>query len=266
MQKGNKSAPELPVFFKGLRSMTLSSFSLSLNWKLEWEKHPRHGKQKLYGNSQKEKNLLEALASIGIIGGAQLSRIFNVDKPAKRKMAHEGKIIPHIIYKEKQPVPIFTLGPTGAAMISLESYINQYWMEYNVPEVLKRLLYFELYRKFPKAKILPALPPFVGTIRFHDHLYYVYVVRGDINDLLMHLKWKASAERMFVVTESLNHLQPLHIYAEDLRVRVTTDDDLKGNFNNLFYHWASGRWEKENKMNRKERLFICRKEDAVWDC
>lgn len=228
--------------------MASSPFSLSHNWNLKWQRHPCYRKPKWFGNSPKEEKVIKAFTSVGVIGGAQLSRLFNMDKGRKKKMAREGKIIRHEMHKDKQIIPIFTLGPTGAEMILLEDYEHGYWVEYNVPEVLKRLLFIELYGKFPKAKILPAPSPFAGAIQFKRNLFYVYVVRGDMQDLLMHLKWKPFAERMLIVTESLNHLQPLNVFAEDLKIRVTTDDDLKGDFRDLFYCWDEGRWVKENAM------------------
>lgn len=234
--------------------MATSPFSLSHNWKLKWQRNPKYQRPKSYGNSVKENNILKALASVGIIGGAQLSRLFNIDKGKKKKMAYEGKMIRHEILKGDQKIPIFTLGPTGAEMISLAEYEQGYWLEYNMPEVLKRLLFFELYSQFPKAKILAAPAPFLGVIQFKSIFFYVYIVRGDIQDLLMHLKWKPFPERLLIVTESLNHLQPFNIYVPDIKVRVTTDDDLNGEFGNLFYGWKSGSWQKEKKQEPGQKV------------
>ncbi|MFD1362752.1 hypothetical protein [Lentibacillus salinarum] len=226
--------------------MASSPFSLFHDWNLNWQRQPRFNRPAYLGNSPKEEQAVKAAATTGIIGGQQLSRYINVDKSKKKKMAKEGKLIRHEIHQGKKNIPIFTLGPTGAEMIKLTDYEGGYWAQYDVPDVLQRLLFFELYHKFPKANMLPAPAPFVGAIQYKSHLMYVYVVRGDIQDLLMQLKWKPFTERMLIVTESLNHLQPLNIYAPDIKARVTTDEDLQGDFKDLFYKWDGG-WVKENQ-------------------
>ena len=35
---------------------------------------------------------------------------------------------------------------------------------------------------------------------------YIYVLRGDIQDLMVFLKWREFNERMIIITESLPHL------------------------------------------------------------
>ncbi|MBO1913269.1 hypothetical protein J4G37_51725, partial [Microvirga sp. 3-52] len=90
---------------------------------------------------------------------------------------------------------------------------------------------------------------------------YVYVVRGDVNDLLMYLKWsgKHFNERLIIITESIKHLQPLKISAETLKVRVALDQDLHDHIEDLqkiFYFLdESGKFasevEKGGRANHK---------------
>ena len=66
------------------------------------------------------------------------------------------------------------------------------------------------------------------------------MVRGDVNDLLMHLKWigKHFNERLIIITELIRHLQPLKVTAETLKVRIALDVDLQddiGDLQKLFY-------------------------------
>jgi hypothetical protein len=68
----------------------------------------------------------------------------------------------------------------------------------------------------------------------------MYVVRGDVKDLLMYLKWsgKNFNERLIIITESIRHLQPLKVIAETLKLRVALDVDLRDDnegFQKLFY-------------------------------
>ena len=168
-------------------------------------------------------------------------------------MVRHGKIMRHDIKQNNKLIPIFTLGPNGADMINLANYKQGYWLTYDVSDVLKRLLFFELFHKFPKARLTPAPAPFVGAIQYRKNTFYVYVVRGDMNDLLMHLKWETSSKRMIIITESINHLQPLNIYANDLHVRVTTDKDLGESFQKMFYKWDNG-WVKESAERKQSKI------------
>src|SRR5690625_1159580 len=224
--------------------MALSPFSLVHDWYLKWQKRAVRQKPRYLSYSTKQKHVIESIAAIGVIGGEQLFRFYNVTRKERRKMTREGKLIRHVIKQNDKNIPIFTLGPTGADVLNLANYEPSYWVKYDIHDVLKRLLFFELFYKFPKANIMPAPSPFIGGIKFRNNLFYVYVVRGDIQDLLLHLKWQASNERLIIVTESLNHLQPLNVYAKDLKARVTTDDDLLGDFNDMFYKWNQG-WKRE---------------------
>ncbi|MQM40443.1 hypothetical protein KBTX_04500 [wastewater metagenome] len=72
----------------------------------------------------------------------------------------------------------------------------------------------------------------------------------------MYLKWKPFTERILIVTESLNHLQPLRIYTQDIMLRVTTDDDLKGEFDSLFYRLEAGGWKKESQTEAKQTKVV----------
>lgn len=233
---------------KGLVKMTIRPFSLSHDWTLYWNRANGRGLTRINSESSKEQRALQALGAIGVIGGSQLSRIFlNHDKNRLKRMVRERKLIRHEIQKNKQLIPVYTLGPSGAKIAQVPKYEENYWVKYKAEDVIKRLLFFQLYERFPKVKIVPAPSPFVGAISFKGNLYHVYVVRGEVQDLLMYLKWHTFTERMIVITESLNHLQPLNAFASELKVRVTTDQDLRDDLQTLFYHWG-GCWVKEDQQ------------------
>jgi hypothetical protein len=229
--------------------MSMSPFSLDHNWTLQWTKVPEHMKpyKHIYKESPKEKRALEALACIGVIGGLQLSRLFSLDKKRKKKMVAEKKLVRHDIKKNNQVIPVYTLGINGAAVAGVPGYVNNYWLKYRVEDMLKRLLFFQLYEYFPESRVSPAPEPFIGSIFYLDRPIYIYVIRGDVQDLMLYLKWREFNERIIIITESLNCLQPLML-GEDLKLRVTTDSDLKVNsIGDPFYiQRANGSWMKEN--------------------
>lgn len=238
--------------------MTISPYSISHEWNLHWTRIPSNVRQSDYinGESPKERRALEALAAVGIIEGAQLFRLYSLDKKRLKRMVIEKKIVRHELIRNKHVIPIFTLGINGAFIMKLAGgYESNYWVEYKTEDALKRLLFFQLFRHFPGSKIIPTQEPFSGEILIQGKPIYVYVLRGDANDLLMYLKWKGKHfnERLIIITESISHLQQLKVNVEKLRVRVAVDMDLRediGDFQKLFYFLdESGEFVKEVKVS-----------------
>ncbi|OZU89044.1 hypothetical protein CIL03_08485 [Virgibacillus indicus] len=219
-----------------------SPFSLSNDWQLNWRRIPSNLNRPAYinGESPKENKALKALAAVGIIGGRQLSRLFALDKKRLRKMVREQKLVRHEMTLDKMIIPIYSLGTVGAIIADAHGFKINYWVEYRIQDVLKRILFFELYHHFPDSAIIPAPEPFIGVMKYKKNPLFVYVTRGDINDLLMFLKWqnKSFSDRIIVITESLKHLQSLKVHIKNKKIRMTTDEELlhkKCSIQNLFY-------------------------------
>ncbi len=235
---------------------SVSPFSLSRSWALYWTRLPSNFKRMEHfnGESQKELLAIQALATVGVIGGQQLQRIFSIDKKRLKSMTIEQKIVRHEIKSGNQIIPIYTLGMNGAVMAGIEdSYALNYWVSYKTEDVLKRILYFQLYKHFDtgssQSMAHPTPKPFVGAITLRDKPFYVYVVRGDTNDLNMFLKWNEGFnERVIVLTESLRHLEPLKWVLSNLKVRIAVDADLMSeveHIQNLFYFMEEGEFVRE---------------------
>lgn len=231
--------------------MQASLFSLSHDWSLHWVRLPSNFKRLEYfnGESSKEERAINALASVGVIGGQQLFKLFSLDRRRLRKMVNEQKIVRHEMKLGSRIIPIYTLGANGAVMTGIEdAYELNYWLEYKTEDVLKRVLFFELYHHFnfeDERNVLPAPKPFLGSIEFNGHLFYVYVVRGDINEFLMYLKWRESSfnKRMIVIAESLRHLESLKPSLEPFKIRLVLDQDLAKEteeLQNYFYYLDKG--------------------------
>lgn len=179
-----------------------------------------------------EQGVVADIAAIGVIGGGQLSRIFGLRADDKKRLERKGKLIRHDLQKNRHTIPIYTAACS-----------QSYWLRYDVANVIQCMLFFNLYQIFPQADILPAPSPFTGMLRVRGKLFYVYVVRGGIDDLLRYLKHVRFTDRLLLVTETLVHLKPLDAFAPSLNVRVATDDDLKQGAG--FYHFSDGHWIKE---------------------
>jgi len=100
-------------------------------------------------------------------------------------------------------------------------------------------LFFSFYKFFPEADIIPTPEPFVGAVNFRNNPLYIYVVRGDTNDLLNYLKWQKHNfnGRLIIIAESIRHVQPFAMHTQDLKMRITTDNDLMqaNHLRELFY-------------------------------
>lgn len=229
-----------------------SPFSLKHKWSLFWNRLPSNLRpmELIQCDSKREQKALHAIANIGVIGGRQLFHLFSIDKKRLKKMEREQKVVRHVIKKGNQIIPIFTLGPTGSIITKHTAYEPNYWVEYHVEDVLKRLLYFRLYQFFPEASIVPTTEPFVGGMDIKGNPLYVYVVRGDTSDLLNYLKWRGNTfnGRLIIIAEDFKHIQPLVMYTKDIKMRLTSDNDLMqaNSMRELFYFMSKeGEFIKE---------------------
>lgn len=215
----------------------ISPFSYSQHeWKLTWKRVPSNEKydRPFETQSVKEQKALEAIASVGVIGGAQLRNVFNLDKTRVKRMVARKQLVQHDLKRGDQSIPIYTIGKLGANKI-MPKYIENYWVEYNTEEVLKRLAFFQLCYLLENVIIKPSSSPFIATLRIKNNYFYVYVTRGKVDDLLMFLKWNPFSERIIIIAETLNQLKTLEIFITGLKVRVIIDIELKEG-KSKFYH------------------------------
>lgn len=231
---------------------------MSHQWSVYWTRLPSNFKRLRFfnGESPKELNAIKALAAVGLISGKQMREIFGLDRKRLKTMTLEHKLVRHEMKKDKNAVTLYTLGANGAIMAGVEdSFKNNYWVAYKTEDILKRILFFQLYKQFQKTmlrvSVLPTPKPFIGAIELRGKPFYVYVVRGDTNDLTMFLKWNEQFnERVIVLTETLRHLEPLKWVLSNLPVRIALDCDLlqeqeTEHIQNLFYFMEDGQYIKE---------------------
>ncbi|NRG44040.1 hypothetical protein HRF87_04595 [Bacillus sp. CRN 9] len=227
----------------------VSPFSYSQhNWAIIWKRIASNEKydRPFETESAKEKRALEAIASVGIIGGVQLQKFFDIDKARLKRMMGRKMIVRHEIKKNDQSIPIFTIGKAGANKI-MPKYIENYWIELNTEAVLKRLIFFQLCTLFDDYEIAPAPSPFVGTIKIKDKDFYAYVTRGNVEDLMMLLKWEDFNERMFIITDNFNYLKPLNAFMQTkkYKIRAISDFHILNN-EPTFYKFNINDWCKES--------------------
>lgn len=228
--------------------MSISPFSLQHDWSVNWTRIPSSIRvdPRINIHSINERKALEAIASVGLIGRNQLIRLFRLTKKEINAMEKTHKIIRHEIIKNNSVVtPIYTLGIKGALALELEDYEVNYWVEYFSDDILKCLLFFQVYHFFPKLSVIATPSPFTGAVQNKNNLIYVYVAKGDQDDLMRYLKWqKQSGHRLMLIVENFNQLKPLELYFDELKIRVVLEKDLISETNlkkDIFYQYRDGR-------------------------
>lgn len=236
--------------------MQSNPFSLEKDWSVSWIILPSNFKRMKYfnGESPKELRAIKSLAAVGVISGKQLKELFGLDRKRIKLMTLEHKLVRHTLKSDKQTIPVYTLGANGAVMAGVaDVYKMNYWMAYKIEDILKRLLFFQLYKHFqnciPNASVQPSPKPFVGAIELDGKQFYVYVVCGNTNDFNMFLKWNETfSERIILLTESLRHLEPLKWVLSNHKCRIAMNADLfseAGQFQSIFYFMEDGEFIRE---------------------
>src|SRR5699024_12277055 len=106
-----------------------------------------------------------------------------------------------------------------------------YWDEYSISDVIKRILFFRLYSSFSEidehTQINFTPSPFIGAININDRPLNVYVLRGSSNDILNYFKWNKNYmnERIIIITESLRYFIPLFQFIKNSNVSITNDNN-----------------------------------------
>lgn len=210
-------------------------------WKLNWEiitsnqKYDRPNENR----SEKEEKALEAIASVGVIGGLQLQNLFKLSKQQIKSMCNRHLLVRHSIIKNDREIPIYTIGKYGANRI-MPFYQSNYWLEMDQIEVLKCLSFFQFCLMFDEVEIIPSPKPFTAGLKMSDKLFYIYVERNGMKDLLMYLKWKDHFNhRIFIITEKIDYVRDIDIYMEQeqpLKLRVVLDEQLKRREFDVYYY------------------------------
>lgn len=230
----------------------ISPFSyIHHQWKLDWELITSNAKfdKPNENRTEKEEKALEAIATVGVIGGLQLKNIFGISKLQLKSMRDRNLVVKHMISKDGKEIPIYTIGKYGANAVMPE-YEENYWIEMDTIKVLKCLAFFQFCYLFDEPEIIPAPDPFTAGIRIKGNPFYIYVERNGMKDLLLYLKWKKRfKERVFVITEKLDYIKDVEIFMETeqpLKLRVILDEQLKKRKFQLYHYEAnsSQKWKK----------------------
>ena len=205
----------------------VSPFSLGRHeWSIKWNvMSDRIINRDMQRRSEKEEQIIRHLKIFQVITQKQLRNRFKVSEKQIEKMVRKKLVVQHSLLKNNQEWLIYTLADT-----------SNYWLGYETEDVLKRLVgvdfYFELDHKLPfELKLLPSIQPFVYQIEMNEHMYEVYVDRGDTSELLHFMERYQSVykdRRLFIAAEKINHLNSLIVilHTNGMKVRAVTDSQL----------------------------------------
>lgn len=227
----------------------ISPFSYTKHdWKVEWKIIPSNTKYDVpnENRSEKEEHALEAIASVGVIGGLQLKNLFEINN--LRSMVNRNLLVEHKLKKNNREIPIYTIGKYGANKIMPE-YQDNYWLQMDEVQVLKCISFFQFCQIFNDViEIIPAPEPFTAGIKLIGKVFYVFAEKDGIKELMLFLKWKKHfKESIFILTENLDYVKDINVFLETapLKIRVILDRQLKDReFKLYYYNSDQGEWKK----------------------
>src|SRR5699024_5221726 len=225
------------------------------NWSFNWKSRSGQMANKppsLVGLNidKKTKEILEAVASVGLITGKQLLSFYNSRERHRDHMCKYDMLVKHQINvtneeRKVQNITVYTLGVNGAKMTNTSYYKVDYWKHYDQYKIYKCIMFFECFHRFKNdfkgAKVYPGIFPFTGAIRLKNAIMevFVYSNKKDFYDIMNYLRWKSSFNRMIFISNDLNNLHQLKPHLEDKKVRYLKEEDitdgetLKGKFHVL---------------------------------
>lgn len=202
--------------------------------------------------------LVQDLALVGVIGSSQCKRLYIRSDSAARisKALDLGVLKRHELIREKQIIPLYTLGPTGLYLAGLDHVEDaNYWKKYSTQDVLQRLVFFQMYgqmKDLGEMEVLESENPFVARLKIKENEFAILVLRGNESLVADYFRYEIDIpSRILIIAEGINHLLPIQEVLTPFadRIRLTTDERLKMPFGNMFYYLHNNNWVLENSLN-----------------
>src|SRR5699024_5687276 len=198
----------------------LSIFDTNKTWYFNWKSESRTSFPSLVGIDidDKSKEIIEAVASVGLITDKQLFYFYKVRKKHLDHMRHIKMLVEHQINIANEKgdmdvLTVYTLGKIGAKILNLPHYKTDYWRSYRKNEVYKRIMFFEFFNRFKKG---------------FEHLV-IYSDKEDFYNIMNFLRWKNSFNRMIFIASDLKSFHQLKPHLEDKQVRYLKEADILNN-------------------------------------
>ncbi|MBG9728022.1 hypothetical protein ABD87_00265 [Lysinibacillus sphaericus] len=230
--------------------MTISLFSIS-NYKKRSPFQNREGVrisfttipsgyrrvENFHNGNEKEQIVLEALAIVGLISVKSFETVFKISKTQQSYMLKNNKIVKHNLIAKGLDIPFYTLGENGAIMVGIHPvYRLNYWKEYNVEALYKRLIFLKLFERMQQqghdVKISHQAfgTPHTAAIEYSNgDKIAVYVAKGPIEDFTHFYKWAKNEDlmnRLIVVVETFEQLKEQERLLKTIPCRIVIEPTL----------------------------------------
>lgn len=183
---------------------------------------------------------LRSIGAIGCIGSVQIQRLFQWKRHQVRRMIAEKKLVQHELTKNKNTIPVFTLGPRSAQLLKL-SWANNEWRQWSIEQLISKLVFFQfccaLRDKQKAFHIQPAPNPFTGKVKIGEDIRNVLVLRGTSQEQIV-LNLRHSSQPIIVIAESMMQTILMNEYLN--HARLLLDEDLNKDYR--FYRHINGTW------------------------
>lgn len=183
---------------------------------------------------------LSAIGKIGCIGSVQIQRLFGWRRHQVRRMLDEKKLVQHLLIKNKNTIPVYTVGLRSVQLFDLSLSIN-FWRNWSTERIVSSLVFFQfccaLREKQKAFQISSAPSPFTGRVEIDKHVRDVLILRGQKHSLenaLHHL-----SNPVIVIAEKLEEVVPLNLHLKDAKLLL--DKQLDKEYK--FYQLVNGKWQ-----------------------
>lgn len=246
-----------------------SPFSMSSDIYIEWSALRTNivaTRDKMFRISTSDRfmEMCKDLSIVKVISSVQLKKYSsqmtnrNAAKTIQSALK-QGLILKHLLKRDNREIPIYTLGPLGLQILEglNGKRIKTDWQSYSKHQILQSLAFYHLYFGFRENGFELDDPiedsPFIAKLGRGDKSFNVIVVKGnenEINSFFQHEDERVP-ERIILIVENINHLEPLQRYIKPYlnRIRVTLDHH--GNFDSTefkdqFYKYNGLEWVKDS--------------------
>lgn len=213
----------------------------------------------------KQKDLLDALSVVGVIGSAQMRDLFFKNNKKQISMARDfGLVEQHMLIRNGNAIPVYTLGVTGVALqkqLGGTTPLN-YWQNFTVDDVMKCIVTYQLFGRYRQvsdtyledvSKFTPFQADFASPFAKGVSKYSIGVLRNEQDiagfETYLRIGQNIPQRMIFIVTDLglIDRLQSvLKPYLKYVRVVVDVDLKQSVDFKNMFYAFddQSQKWIK----------------------
>lgn len=202
--------------------------------------------------------VLEFVHRMGIVEANQLYKMFRLTRAECNYLTKQTLLVAQQLVCKEYTINVYTLHRNAMYIVpNLPKRVDNYWLSYEVENVLQILTAINFYILFSNGKknvfIQGNVPPFPCKFNFNGNSYNIYVLRGVNLQFEEYLRIATAqgqnvGNRLLVICENVNHVKPLieAIEKSNISVRIVDESCIEGeNIKNAFYYIKEGQVVRE---------------------